>query len=83
MKKVMSIENHIMKQLKKFTPAPNLFSYATSELSQDAFICWLIKWSENATDLELKDLGHRFVNALMSKWEGPEIKEVSKAEVER
>ncbi|MEX0980676.1 MAG: PD-(D/E)XK nuclease family protein [Bacteroidales bacterium] len=24
--------------------SPNLFKYATSELSQDAFICWLIEW---------------------------------------
>ncbi len=24
---------------------PNLFSYATSELSQDAFICWLLAWA--------------------------------------
>ena len=24
---------------------PNLFSYATSELSQDAFICWLLSWA--------------------------------------
>ncbi|MFD2933106.1 hypothetical protein [Spirosoma flavum] len=23
---------------------PNLFTYATSELSQDAFICWLAAW---------------------------------------
>jgi hypothetical protein len=23
---------------------PNLFSYATSELSQDAFVCWLLEW---------------------------------------
>ncbi|MCY4226728.1 MAG: hypothetical protein OXF20_03355 [Gammaproteobacteria bacterium] len=64
-------------------PAPNLFAYATSELSQDAFICWLIKWSENASDPELRGLGHRFVNAMMSKWGGPEVKEISKAEVER
>jgi hypothetical protein len=27
---------------------PNLFNYATSELSQDAFICWLIAWSDSA-----------------------------------
>lgn len=29
---------------------PNLFEYATSELSQDAFICWLLSWAreENA-----------------------------------
>lgn len=26
---------------------PNLFSYATSELSQDAFICWLLAWSDD------------------------------------
>jgi len=25
---------------------PNLFSYATSELSQDAFICWLAAWAD-------------------------------------
>jgi hypothetical protein len=25
--------------------APNLFHYATSELSQDAFICWLLDWA--------------------------------------
>ena len=25
---------------------PNLFKYATSELSQDAFICWLLEWAK-------------------------------------
>lgn len=25
---------------------PNLFTYATSELSQDAFICWLAAWAD-------------------------------------
>lgn len=25
---------------------PNLFKWATSELSQDAFICWLLSWAE-------------------------------------
>ncbi len=25
---------------------PNLFNYATSELSQDAFICWLLEWAK-------------------------------------
>lgn len=24
---------------------PNIFDYATSELSQDAFICWLLEWA--------------------------------------
>lgn len=26
--------------------APNLFQFATSELSQDAFICWLLSWAQ-------------------------------------
>ena len=26
--------------------APNLFKFATSELSQDAFICWLLSWAD-------------------------------------
>lgn len=30
---------------------PNLFSYATSELSQDALLCWLLSWAS----LEFKD----------------------------
>lgn len=25
---------------------PNIFKYATSELSQDAFLCWFIEWSD-------------------------------------
>ncbi|HHG86076.1 MAG TPA: hypothetical protein ENJ82_15110, partial [Bacteroidetes bacterium] len=25
---------------------PNIFDYATSELSQDAFLTWLIKWAD-------------------------------------
>ena len=27
---------------------PNLFDYATSELSQDALLCWLLKWADPA-----------------------------------
>ena len=27
-------------------PPPNLFNYATSELSQDAFLCWLIAYAD-------------------------------------
>ena len=25
---------------------PNLFNYATKELSQDAMICWIIAWAQ-------------------------------------
>jgi hypothetical protein len=27
-------------------PAPNLLDFATSDLSQDAFICWLASWAD-------------------------------------
>ena len=51
---------------------PNIFKYATSELSQDAFICWLVEWgSMDANALscnehkELADCGRAFVEALL------------------
>lgn len=31
---------------------PNLFRYATKELSQDAFICWLLEWAQQEFYLE-------------------------------
>ena len=34
---------------------PNIFNFATSELSQDAFICWLLSWA--SPDLKLEDKG--------------------------
>ena len=48
---------------------PNLFSYATSELSQDAFLCWMLAWAPPAmaeVDGELHQLGQSFVSALFS-----------------
>lgn len=49
---------------------PNLFKFATSELSQDAFICWLLSWA--APECKIDDAGlHQcavdFINALFSK----------------
>ena len=49
--------------------APNLFHYATSELSQDAMICWLIAWAgQDGTDgdRELRRCARRFVEALLN-----------------
>jgi hypothetical protein len=46
---------------------PNLFSHATSELSQDAVLCWLLKWSDPShsnDDVHLHRLGSRLVTAL-------------------
>lgn len=42
----------------------NLFTYATKELSQDAFICWLLA---NYDTEELREESYRFINLLMDK----------------
>ncbi|MYD32112.1 MAG: hypothetical protein F4X01_11115 [Nitrospira sp. SB0661_bin_20] len=49
---------------------PNLFSYATSELSQDAFICWLLEWSlpqYRQTDTKLHECAVNFIRKLFEK----------------
>ena len=53
---------------------PNLFGYATKELSQDAVICWLIAWagveqSKYPEDEALRRCGRAFVDALFAQWE--------------
>lgn len=53
-----------------FRDRPNIFNYATKELSQDAMICWLLKWSEQenqSRNQALHDCGVRFVRALLEK----------------
>ena len=40
---------------------PNLFSFATSELSQDAFICWLVSWANNPEEKELSGCAKDFI----------------------
>lgn len=44
--------------------APNIFKYATKELSQDAVICWLVSCAREATG-ELRECGVSFVQTLM------------------
>ena len=50
---------------------PNFFAHANNERSQDAVICWLIKWSAvqggDKSVQALRDLGHTFVKALLCK----------------
>lgn len=46
---------------------PNLFDYATSELSQDAALCWLIAWADSrhaATDPALHAIGRDLVASM-------------------
>lgn len=47
---------------------PNLFQFATSELSQDAFICWLLSWADarhKVADESLHLAGTTFLDALL------------------
>lgn len=62
---------------------PNIFDYATSELSQDAFLCWLIAYSDEtykANDPTLNQIAHDFVIRVIG--ESNEYK-ISKVEVGR
>ena len=43
---------------------PNIFDYATSELSQDAFICWLVAHVNCDDDPELQECARDFVAML-------------------
>ncbi len=45
---------------------PNLFSYATKELSQDAVICWLFEWAAHDGASRLTQLGRHFVGSLLN-----------------
>lgn len=49
---------------------PNLFRFATSELSQDAMLCWLLSWAEAgfaATDEPLHLAGREFLDAILRR----------------
>ncbi len=49
---------------------PNLFSFATKELSQDAFLCWLISWGDvRRADLDphLHEAGKAFLDAIFTR----------------
>ena len=48
---------------------PNLFSIATKELSQDAFITWLLQWADDSFMKENQSLctaGKEFIKKLLS-----------------
>ena len=51
------------------TGKPNIFKYATKELSQDAVICWLIEWAyhDEPGRERLRECGQKFIEALFAK----------------
>ena len=65
---------------------PNIFEIATKELSQDAFITWLLKWADDSCknlDEDLHQCGKEFVSALIKK-QNPNFSEfINKVEAGR
>ena len=58
---------------------PNIFDYATSELSQDAFLLWLLRWADQTCsqeDTALHAIAQRFVRTILKKSNDFEISEV-------
>jgi hypothetical protein len=60
---------------------PNLFKYATSELSQDAFLCWFLEWADPKHGVEnpLHKAAHNFIFKLSDG----KIQSVEKLEILR
>lgn len=49
---------------------PNVFEFATGELSQDAIICWLLSWANDSaavTGSHVHPFGREFLDALLRK----------------
>jgi hypothetical protein len=64
---------------------PNLFEFATSELSQDAVLCWLLSWADpkyEFLNLELHDAGSRLLGLLFKK-HGLALSPVASVQVHR
>lgn len=60
---------------------PNLFEFATSELSQDAFLCWLLSWSQDiyqSVERELHEVAVDYISLIFAEHQikAPVIKKI-------
>lgn len=65
---------------------PNLFSYATSELSQDALICWLLSWASpehKESDLDLYECAIGLIRAFFEKHKLSAPQKIEQVEVRK
>ncbi len=65
---------------------PNLFKYATSELSQDAFLCWIASWSDPSAsihDNQLSNISIKFLKDIFLKHKKEFPQKIEKVEVIR
>lgn len=44
---------------------PNIFNYATNQLSQDAVICWMIDWA-NSENTGMKEFSYDFIKEILN-----------------
>ncbi|MDD9961417.1 MAG: PD-(D/E)XK nuclease family protein [Gammaproteobacteria bacterium] len=66
------------------TTRPNLFEFATSELSQDAFLCWLLSWADHSrakVDSALHQAGTKFLTGIFEKFPGRAFATTPKPEI--
>ena len=56
----------------------NMFKYATKELSQDAFICWLVNYI-NTDEEEYKEVAKDFIELIADKIGNVKFKEYIKS----
>ena len=65
---------------------PNLFKYATGELSQDAVLCWLFSWGDpqqSSEDEALHRLGKALIEAMLSASQAPPVDRIKEISVHR
>ena len=63
---------------------PNLFDFATSELSQDAFFAWLIAWADKAyVGSQMHDCGRAFLETVLLGGTGRELGGECQVKVQR
>lgn len=46
---------------------PNIFTFATGELSQDAFICWSLAWGQQHENKHMRSYGLSLLNTMLEK----------------
>ncbi len=66
-------------------PFPNLFQFATGELSQDAFIAWLISWANPeyaSRNTALHETGVELLNTLLEKTGHPRPEQITSVDVQ-
>lgn len=44
---------------------PNIFEFATGELSQDAFICWSLAWGKQRENTQMRKFGLTLLNTML------------------